>query len=141
MAALDRSDDRPLYQQLADVLRAEIKRGRLRPGQKLRSAKDLADEYGVGVNTVEGALGVLSGEGRIRREQRVGAFVAEPPERAVVPVPGPAVITARMPDAAEARRLGIARTGVPVLIVDRAGQVSVLAADSCEVHVPGPHGA
>jgi GntR family transcriptional regulator len=123
--------------QLADLLRGQIKKGRLRPGQKLRSRHDLADEYGVGVDTVVAALNALRAEGLVRTEKRVGSFVADLAERASVPVGGPAIVTARMPDPAEARRLGIPDAGVPVLVVEESGRTKVLAADRTQLEIPG----
>ncbi|MFI6909727.1 GntR family transcriptional regulator [Nonomuraea sp. NPDC050394] len=131
---LDPHADRPLFRQLADVIRNDIKSGRLAPGVKLRSLHQLAAEHEVGVATVEEALAVLRAEGLIRTQKGRGSFVVEPVDQVEVEINGEAWVSARMPDPAEARELGIPATGVPVLIVEEGDDVRLLAADGHKVH-------
>lgn len=55
--------DRPIYKQLADILRSDIRAGRLKPGQMLPSETHLRQLYDVSLNSVRSALGILRGEG------------------------------------------------------------------------------
>ncbi|MGH3728805.1 MAG: GntR family transcriptional regulator [Micromonosporaceae bacterium] len=55
----------PLYQVVADRLRARIRGGQLRPGDKLPTEQELMGEYDVSRNTVRLALNLLTSEGLI----------------------------------------------------------------------------
>ena len=46
----------PLYEQAADYVAGQIKRGELAPGQKLPAERDLADEWGIAYQTVRREL-------------------------------------------------------------------------------------
>ncbi|NJC70968.1 GntR family transcriptional regulator [Planosporangium thailandense] len=67
----------PLYQQLADLLTAQIERGELRPGQPLPSELHLQQTYGVSRGTVRQAMRVLRESGLVVTIQARGSFVAE----------------------------------------------------------------
>ncbi len=60
---------------VADTLRAEINRGRWRPGQVLRQ-EDLAEEYQVSRIPVREALALLQAEGLVNIETHRGARIA-----------------------------------------------------------------
>lgn len=62
-AQLDRSAATPLYQQLCDSLRTAILAGRIEPGVRLPSTRDLADELNISRNTVVVAYDQLQAEG------------------------------------------------------------------------------
>src|SRR5688500_17003824 len=51
------------YQQIADLLRAQVARGELRPGDRVTSVRELAGQLGVNVNTVARAYAGLVREG------------------------------------------------------------------------------
>lgn len=68
-------DSRPPYVQAAEVLRREITTGRLKPGDKLPSARALQDRYGIASGTVQNALRLLKSEGLIYSVQGRGSFV------------------------------------------------------------------
>ena len=70
-------DSRPPYVQAAEVLRSEIASGRLKPGDKLPSARDLQERYGIASSTVQNALRVLKSEGLIYSVQGRGSFVRQ----------------------------------------------------------------
>ncbi|WP_435173759.1 GntR family transcriptional regulator [Actinacidiphila sp. bgisy145] len=70
-------DPRPPYVQAAAVLRGEITSGRLKPGDKLPSARDLQDRYGIASSTVQNALRMLKSEGLIYSVQGRGSFVRQ----------------------------------------------------------------
>ncbi|MEV4614879.1 GntR family transcriptional regulator [Kitasatospora sp. NPDC049258] len=75
-------DDRAPYVQVADALREEISSGALGPGQKLPSARQLADRFGVAVMTASSGVRVLRDEGLVYSTQGRGTFVRRPAEDA-----------------------------------------------------------
>lgn len=75
----------PLYSQVADLLRARLEDGELQPGDRLDSEPRLVQELQVSRATVSKALDLLEAEGRIRREQGRGTFVADVPMERPLP--------------------------------------------------------
>lgn len=69
-----------VYVQLADLIAEQIAVGRLQPGAMLPGERALAAEYGVGVNTVRGAIRVLRERGLVVTYPAKGTYVAELPE-------------------------------------------------------------
>ena len=69
------NDPRPPYVQVADDLRAAIAAGRYAPGERLPSNRDLAQEYGVALMTMQRALGALADEGHVALYKSRGTFV------------------------------------------------------------------
>ncbi|MFJ3220772.1 GntR family transcriptional regulator [Kitasatospora sp. NPDC086801] len=74
-------DPRPPYVQTADALRKEIQDGRLPPGGKLPSARELQDRFGIANSTAQNALRQLKDEGLIYSVQGRGVFVRTPSPR------------------------------------------------------------
>jgi GntR family transcriptional regulator len=72
-------DDRPLYRQLADTIREQIRAGALRPGDPLPSEGEIARLTGLSRTAVRDALDVLAGEGAIVKRAGAAARVATPP--------------------------------------------------------------
>jgi DNA-binding transcriptional MocR family regulator len=58
---------------VADALRTDMKHGRIRPGQKLDSVRQLADRFRISPTTVQRALAVLREEGLVSTTRR-GSF-------------------------------------------------------------------
>jgi len=71
----------PIYVQIGENVRRLIAREDLRPGDKLPSARELAQVLGVNPNTVVHAYSRLESEGVIETRRGLGTFV-----RADVPV-------------------------------------------------------
>lgn len=67
--------EKPLSEQIADILRAEVLSGRLGAGQKL-AQEDLATRFDVSRIPVRDALRKLEGEGLVTSSRRGGARVA-----------------------------------------------------------------
>src|SRR5258708_7206432 len=67
----------PLGLQIAQGIRLAVASGRLRPGERLPSARDLAAELSVNFHTVRRAYQDLEREGLLFRERGVGTFVVE----------------------------------------------------------------
>ena len=68
----------PLYIQIQEYLAAKIDSGELLPGDKIPSERELSEQLGVSRMTVRQALTTLVLEGRLKRVQGAGTFVAEP---------------------------------------------------------------
>ena len=73
----NRDSSLPLYRQLAEELREQIKNGSIRPGDKLKSESEMISEYGVGRLTVRNALQLLVNEGDLVKVRGKGTFCAK----------------------------------------------------------------
>src|SRR5712691_10667462 len=74
--ALDKSASSPLYRQLYDQLREAILSGRLAPGTRLPSTRELADELDIARNTVMNAFDQLHAESYLERRVGDGTYVS-----------------------------------------------------------------
>ncbi|MCB9895508.1 MAG: PLP-dependent aminotransferase family protein [Planctomycetes bacterium] len=68
--------DAPLYQRIADSIRADVLAGRLRRGERVPSTRTLAKELKVNRNTVAQAYEQLVGEGFLEGKHGSGTYVA-----------------------------------------------------------------
>lgn len=75
--SLQRDAPLPLSQQLAALLRAEIKSGMRKPGSRLPSIGQFASDYDIATATVVKALDILKREGLVVGYTGHGTFVAE----------------------------------------------------------------
>ncbi len=73
------SDGRKLYQQVASAVAESIRRGDFRPGQRIPSERELADEYKVSRPTIREAMIALEVLGVVRSRQGSGIFVSDTP--------------------------------------------------------------
>jgi GntR family transcriptional regulator len=73
---VDRTSGVPLGTQLIEQVTKAVEEGRLEPGDRLPSVRELADSAGVNVNTVRSAYSRLEAEGFVRSEHGRGTFVA-----------------------------------------------------------------
>jgi GntR family transcriptional regulator len=70
-------DDRPLYRQLADAIREQLRHGALRPGDSLPSEGEIERRTGgLSRTTIREALNVLAAEGAIVKRRGAAARVA-----------------------------------------------------------------
>lgn len=76
MAVIEKADPMPLYLQLKNQIKKQIRTGLLRAGDKLPSEAQLQKEYGMSRVTVRNAMEELAGEGYIIKVQGKGSFVA-----------------------------------------------------------------
>lgn len=67
----------PFYRQIANAIEADITAGRLKPGQKLPTTRELAEQYRHSPGTVRKAIDVLVAAGVLRGHQGVAVYVAE----------------------------------------------------------------
>jgi GntR family transcriptional regulator len=75
---IDPSADRPVYKQLADLLRDDIHAGVYEPGDVLPSQSTLERTHNVSTNTARDAIGVLKGEGLVEAVRGKGILVRRP---------------------------------------------------------------
>ena len=75
---LNKSHPIPLYYQMAEIIREQIRLGKLKPGDCLPSERELSDQAGISRMTVRQALGYLIREGLLVARPGLGTFVAEP---------------------------------------------------------------
>lgn len=73
---IDPADPRPLYEQIELQVRSAIGDGSLRPGERLPTARELAEDIGVNAHTVLKAYGSLRDAGLLELRPRRGAVVA-----------------------------------------------------------------
>ena len=73
---IDTTDPRPIYQQVADGIKALIAHGRLPEGAPLPPLRQLAADLGVNLNTIATAYKTLQDAGLIVVKHGSGAMVA-----------------------------------------------------------------
>jgi GntR family transcriptional regulator len=78
---IDPELDVPVYVQLADLLRQQIRTGELQPRRPIPSIRTLQQRYEVSDGTVKKAVQVLRDEGLVRTVQGRGVFVVENPPK------------------------------------------------------------
>ena len=71
-----RSGPKLAYMVIADDIASQIQAGKLKPGDRLRSERDLAEHYGMAYSTVRKALGILRERGLILSVHGRGTYIA-----------------------------------------------------------------
>jgi len=77
MLRIDLASRVPVYEQIANGLRAELVSRQFRPGARLRTVRTLAIDLGVHHNTVAEAYRQLANEGWLELKRHHGAIVRE----------------------------------------------------------------
>ncbi|MCA9055521.1 MAG: GntR family transcriptional regulator [Planctomycetaceae bacterium] len=75
---VDTGSREPIYRQLAIQIREGVARGRLTPGDKLPSVRELSQRLIVNPNTIARAYTELEREGVLHTRQGMGVFIARP---------------------------------------------------------------
>ena len=75
MVHLNYRDSRPIYSQIADNFRTQIRAGVLAEGDKLPSVRELAGSLAINPNTIQRAYRELEEEGWIASVSGKGSFV------------------------------------------------------------------
>ncbi|MFG1960776.1 GntR family transcriptional regulator [Nonomuraea sp. NPDC049028] len=70
--------DRPVWKQVADILRERIRSGTYRPRQPIPSETQLVGEFGVARGTARKVVAALREEGLIYTVPQMGSFVSPP---------------------------------------------------------------
>lgn len=74
--AVNTTTGTPIYQQLAEQICAAIARGRLRPGDRLPSVRELSQSLVINPNTAARAYTELEREGTLYTRPGMGVFVS-----------------------------------------------------------------
>jgi DNA-binding FadR family transcriptional regulator len=122
-----------MYQQLASLLRDQIRSGQLRPLQHLPSETALMQEHGLARDTVRRAIAVLRAEGLIVVEPGRGTWVRMESERQVVRPPRGSRTLVRIPTPEEALEFDLPQ-GVPAVVVSFGGRETLYRYDAVELH-------
>lgn len=77
MIPLNYRDSRPIYSQVIDSLRQQIRDGILQPGDRLPSVRELAAELSINPNTIQRAYRELETAGWIVSVPGKGSFVCQ----------------------------------------------------------------
>ncbi len=75
--SIDRTSADPLHRQIEAYLRRQIAEGRLRPGDRIPSIRELSERLNVNHLTIRQALRTLAEEGLVMANQGRGTFVAD----------------------------------------------------------------
>ncbi|MFO1061213.1 MAG: PLP-dependent aminotransferase family protein [Dongiaceae bacterium] len=108
LLAVDRTSREPLHRQLYVAIRELIRAGRLSAGHGLPATRSLADELGIGRNTVIAAYDQLLAEGYLEARPGSGTRVAALPRPAA-----PAAGAAGQPSPGRLSRRGALIAGLP----------------------------
>jgi GntR family transcriptional regulator len=68
----------PIYRQLIEQIREAVARGRMQPGERLPSVRQLSKELVVNPNTIARAYTELERDGVLHTRPGLGVFVAKP---------------------------------------------------------------
>jgi AcrR family transcriptional regulator len=118
------------YQTIATAIRERIESGRLRPGDRVPSTREITRQWGVAIATATKALAALQTDGLVRGVVGVGTVVADrlpetapaqPARSAEARLPPPAAVQPRRRPATEAE---------PDLTRDRIIRTAVAVADA-----------
>lgn len=66
---------RKIYEEIADVIKEQITSGKLQPGEKLPSTRELTERFQVGRSTMREALSALKAMGLVEIHQGEGSYV------------------------------------------------------------------
>ena len=70
-------NNKPIYLQLVDIIKLKIISKELKPGSKLSSVRDMAQEFGVNPNTMQKALAELERRGLVYSVRTSGRFITQ----------------------------------------------------------------
>jgi len=76
------AENMPIYVQIMNRIRESIASGELKPGARIASVRELAQDFEVNPNTMQRALTELEREGLLISERTSGRFVTE--ERSLI---------------------------------------------------------
>ena len=74
---LENRGNHPIYEYLYNCIKNDILTGKIKPGEKLPSKREMAKSHGISVITVENAYGQLVTEGYIYSQEKKGFFAGD----------------------------------------------------------------
>jgi DNA-binding transcriptional regulator YhcF (GntR family) len=115
---IDQSAPKPLFDQLRNQIIGGIREGRLAPGTRLPTVRELAGRLGLAVNTVARAYRELESAGVLETRGRFGTYVAR------VDPADAAMAAAAQTFAQAARALGVGRAEAMRYVEDAFEQLT-----------------
>lgn len=112
----------PIYRQIASQVREAVARGRLAPGDRLPSVRELSKTLVVNPNTIARAYTDLEREGVLNSRPGLGVFIAPPGTELTRPVRKKRIIERIDSLLTEAIHLDFTRSETQELIEDRMSQ-------------------
>lgn len=73
---IDFESEKPIYSQLVDQIIEGIASGELKEGQPLPTIRQMAEDIGINLHTVNKAYALLKSEGYIKLDRRKGAIIS-----------------------------------------------------------------
>lgn len=107
---MDPASPDPIYAQIAGAVRREVAAGRVRPGERLPGARELAAALGVNLHTVLRGYQELRDEGVVELRRGRGAVVTDAAPR----IAGPAAALRAF--IVEARRAGLSAAEAAAMV-------------------------
>ncbi|MCR3758773.1 GntR family transcriptional regulator [Clostridium felsineum] len=74
---IDFESETPIYEQLKNQLVKGMARGELKRGESLPSVRQMAEDIGINLHTVNKVYNILKGEGYLNIDRRIGAVINE----------------------------------------------------------------
>ena len=74
---IDFKSDLPIYEQIRRGIIIGLARGHINPGDKLPSVRDMAENIGVNLHTVNKAYKLLEADGVLTMDRRYGSLISE----------------------------------------------------------------
>lgn len=109
------SSDRPIFLQIAEIIKADIVSGKIEVGHKLKSVREFAAEFNANPNTVQKALAELEEMGLIYTDRTNGKFVAD--DRLTIIKGKQKVINQKISDFfKEMQSLGLSKTDIVQMV-------------------------
>lgn len=71
------SNDKPIFLQIEEIIKKQIVSGKILPGEKLKSVRELSAEFQVNPNTILNALKNLEDSGLVFTDRTNGKFVSD----------------------------------------------------------------
>lgn len=112
----------PIYRQLVAQIREGVARGKLLPGEKLPSVRELSRKLVVNPNTIARVYTELERDGLLHTRQGSGVFVAEPVRDLTKSARRKRLLERLDVFLTEAVHLGFARDELLAAVAERAGQ-------------------
>jgi len=112
----------PIYQQLVGQIREGVARGKLRPGERLPSVRELSRKLVVNPNTIARVYTELERDGVLFTRPGSGVFVAEPANELTKSARKKKLLGMLDAFLTEAVHLGFARDEVVSTVAERARQ-------------------
>ena len=74
---IDFKSDLPIYEQIRRRIIIGLAKGKISPGDKLPSVRDMAENIGINLHTVNKAYKLLEADGVITMDRRYGSLITE----------------------------------------------------------------